>query len=212
MTVKKFKHILDEIKDYTNYIYLHVKGEPLLHPNIEDILDICNKQVNITTNGTLLEEKKEMLSKKRCIRQINISLHSTDDDREIKKAAEFIANNSNIIIQYRQWNKNEKKRETLGKNIFLSIDKQFEWPDMNREEISEIGTCYGLRQQIAILVDGTVVPCCLDNNGDIKLGNIFEEKFESIINTQRVRNIEEGFKQNKLEEELCRKCGYANKK
>lgn len=78
--------------------------------------------------------------------------------------------------------------------------------------ISTCGTCYGLRQQIGILVDGTVVPCCLDNEGDINLGNIFSKSFESIINSERATKIVNGFITSKLEEPLCQRCGFRKNK
>ena len=210
MSTDTFESILEKINNYTNYIYLHVKGEPLLHPNLEQILDICSrykKQVNITTNGTLLNERKEMLITKTCIRQINISLHATEETfvNEIK----YINENSNIIINLRNWNVNKKFSNKLKDRIYENLEEQFEWPDLTKEEISKIGTCYGLRQQIAILVDGTVVPCCLDNNGDINLGNVLKEDLADILKSEKAENIKRGFLENKLIEELCRKCGYA---
>lgn len=58
--VEQFNKILDEIRPHTKYIYLHVKGEPLLHPRIDQLLDAAHAKgfkVNITTNGTLIKKK-----------------------------------------------------------------------------------------------------------------------------------------------------------
>ena len=77
MDVDSFKKILDQVKPYTDYLYLHLKGEPLLHPNLPEFLDLCAERefkVNITTNGTLLRKMKDKIIKKPSIRQINISL------------------------------------------------------------------------------------------------------------------------------------------
>jgi predicted ATP-dependent serine protease len=38
----EFKTIVEKVKDYTDYIYLHVKGEPLTHPNIIELINIAN--------------------------------------------------------------------------------------------------------------------------------------------------------------------------
>ena len=83
--------------------------------------------------------------------------------------------------------------------------------DINNEIISEYGTCKGGKKQLAILVDGTIVPCCLDNEGIINLGNIFENSIQDILNTTRYKELINGFNNNKLNEELCKKCGYRNK-
>ena len=78
MSVDEFRIVIDKIKDYTDNIYLHVKGEPLLHSHLDEILTICDNigiNVRITTNGTLLSKKKDILLKHN-IKQINVSLHS----------------------------------------------------------------------------------------------------------------------------------------
>ena len=96
----------------------------------------------------------------------------------------------------------------LDSNVFLNQDRQFTWPDINGKEYGKCGTCYGLRKQIAILVNGDVVPCCMDAEGELKLGNIFEEKLEEILDTDRAKNIVEGFKRKELVEPFCRTCGF----
>jgi len=215
MSINVFEKIIEKVNDYTDYIYLHVKGEPLLYPELEQILDICSeykKQVIITTNGVLLNEKKEMLVTKPAVRQINISLHATKKtfDNEIK----YINENSNIIVQLRNWNMKNRVVHSakLKNNVYASYEEQFVWPDLKKEKIiSSIGTCYGLRSQIGILVDGTVVPCCLDNNGDINLGNILNEDLKDILESKKAREIKKGFLEGRFAEELCKKCGYANR-
>jgi len=62
-----------------------------------------------------------------------------------------------------------------------------------------------------ILVDGTVVPCCLDGEGVINLGNIHESDFSQIVESERANNIFNGFSRREAVEELCRKCGYRTK-
>lgn len=249
MCKEKFELIAQEIVKYTDYVYLHVKGEPLIHKELEDILDICNRfglKINISTNGTLLKEKSDVL-KNANIRQLNLSLHSFEkqdvgNKEEQEKLDSYIENvvrvcnelaDSGTIIRYKLWNQTKssnkeileyleqvynvelvnepyERDKKLKNNVFLSIKTPFEWPDINKEKTNEKGTCYGLKAQIAILVDGTVVPCCVDNNGDIALGNIFSEPLENILNSKRAKNILQGFRDNKCVEELCKKCEYRN--
>ena len=83
MSPEEFNLVINKIKDYTDSIYLHVKGEPLLHSHFDEILDICDKhniKVRITTNGTLLDKQKDVLLKHK-INQINVSLHSENNKR-----------------------------------------------------------------------------------------------------------------------------------
>lgn len=255
MSVDNVEKIFNKIKDYTDYIYLHVKGEPLLHPNIREILDLAfkyNLNVIITTNGTLIKNNIDVLSKAKAIRQINISLHSIEQNsnlefdknlyfEELFNSIEEITKINNFYVSYRLWNlediKNSDKNidvlNSLKKyynisNLFelvknsdfikiadkkyINLDTIYEWPSLNKNIISKTGYCYGLINQIAILVDGTVVPCCLDQNGDINLGNIFESEFEDILNSNLSKEIVEGFKNNKLVHSLCQRCGFRESK
>lgn len=97
--------------------------------------------------------------------------------------------------------------------IFLEFAEHFEWPDMSAPSIGKEADlfCYGLRDQIGILVDGSVVPCCLDAEGDITLGNLFESELDEILATPRARAIYDGFTARRASEELCRRCGYARR-
>jgi radical SAM protein with 4Fe4S-binding SPASM domain len=96
----------------------------------------------------------------------------------------------------------------LVKNIFLNKTNLFDWPDASGAEYGDSGFCLGLRQQIAVLVDGTVVPCCLDRNGDMALGNILSQTMVQILESERAQRIYSGFSRHKVAEPLCRHCSY----
>ncbi len=214
MTLEQFEIILKKIDKYTDYIYLHVLGEPLMHSQFEKIIELCkvyNKKINITTNGLLLGKYTKILKN---VRQINVSLQSLVDINkldDIVKCSEILS--KDVYISYRLWTKNKhekiiREKINLTKNIFLSEEKEFTWPNLNNQIIRKSGTCLGTKDHIAILVDGTVIPCCLDSEGIINLGNIFKTNLEEILNSNRFKNISEGFKNNKITEELCQKCGW----
>ena len=107
--------------------------------------------------------------------------------------------------------KEERKGIRIGESIFLEYGDKFDWPDRTAPEGDCRVFCYGLRDQIGILCDGTVVPCCLDHDGDLALGNLFQDSMESILNTDRAKAIYDGFSHRVAAEELCRKCGYARR-
>ncbi len=96
----------------------------------------------------------------------------------------------------------------LDKNIFLNPVARFSWPDPNGPDCGKTGYCLGLREQIAILVDGTAVPCCLDRNGAMALGNIQSQTMEQIVLSDRARRIHNGFSRHQVAEPLCRHCSY----
>ena len=99
----------------------------------------------------------------------------------------------------------------LAERVFLAEDDKFDWPALDAADRGERCFCYGLRDQIGVLVDGTVVPCCLDHEGDLPLGNLLEQDFEEIMSTERARRIYNGFSRKTAVEPLCRRCGYARK-
>lgn len=106
---------------------------------------------------------------------------------------------------------NARQGIRLAERVFLEYGDKFDWPDLTAEDGGGDLFCYGLRDQIGVLCDGTVVPCCLDHNGDISLGNLFDQSLEEILASPRAAAIYEGFQQRKASEELCRKCSYARR-
>lgn len=245
MTIENFEEIVKRICKFTNIICLHVKGEPLLHNNLEDILKILEKynlKANITTNGTLLKDKLLIIEKTKVVRQINISLHSSTQNelfskQYLKDVFESVEKMQNVIISYRLWNLKaikendinneiiqeisnyyniENLKEQLSQNeffkirdnIFINQDTEFIWPNIENKSIIEKGRCLALKEQIAILVDGTVVPCCLDNNGDIFLGNILEETLEEILSKHKTIEIKKNFENQVITCKLCKTCGF----
>ena len=96
----------------------------------------------------------------------------------------------------------------LSRNVFLEYDGLFTWPAKSTAEEQAEGFCYALRSQAAILADGTVVPCCLDSEGLIPLGNIFESSLDEILSSQRAEDIRQGFARGEAVEELCKRCTY----
>ncbi|QHW34598.1 radical SAM protein [Paenibacillus rhizovicinus] len=253
--IDDFTKTLDEIRPHTDHIYFHVKGEPLLHPKIDVLLDLSHERgfkVNLTSNGTLLHKAGPKIMGKPALRQINFSLHSFDGhegsvDKEgyvgkvLAFAKEAVAQ-SNVLISLRLWNLTEDnatnverqrnqdildqlertfeldfrimdqftrgKGIKLADRIYLNHDHEFKWPDLKEEEDLSRGFCHGLRNQAGVLVDGTVIPCCLDGEGVINLGNIHQTPFSEIVEGERANRLYDGFSRREVVEELCRKCGY----
>ena len=253
MAVKEFDAITDEIKPLTNTVCLHLMGEPLLHPNIKEIFEICDKKnlnVYLTTNGTLIKKHLNLL-KSGCAKRISVSLHSFEANENLNTLDEYledallsckeIADSSKTYIEFRLWNedtnisaKNKLNKTILEKinktfninltndnlqhhtsiadNIYISFADAFEWPiTTENKEKNCVKFCYGLRSHFGILCDGTVVACCLDNEGKLALGNIFESNITDILNTPRAQNIYKGFTDRNITEEFCKTCTYANK-
>ena len=139
-----------------------------------------------------------------------------------------------VLVSYRLWNKGgadtqnekitsmlaqhfpaqwvqERRGIRIGERIYLEHGDKFDWPDLSAHDGGEDVFCYGLRDQLGVLCDGTVVPCCLDHEGDLALGNLFHQDMEEILKSPRARAIYDGFSRRKATEELCRRCGYARR-
>ena len=245
LTEEEFDRLTDALRGETQYLYFHLMGEPLLHPSLARFLAIAGEKgfrVILTTNGTLLGEKDEILLPAPPLYKINLSLQSFEANRggELKayvnRCAAFAAKAgaAGKICELRLWNHGGLERlngeilsllslhfprpwETnarsvkLAERVYLAEDDRFDWPDPAAADRGESCFCYGLRDQIGVLCDGTVVPCCLDHNGDVPLGNLFSQSLKVIMSTEKARRIYDGFSQRKAMEELCRRCGYARR-
>ena len=99
----------------------------------------------------------------------------------------------------------------IGKNTFVEKAEIFDWPSESTASPSHLGHCHGLLDQIAILADGRVVPCCLDAEGSLTLGNIFENSLKSILNSERAEQMRKGLLRGEFTEALCQGCTYARR-
>jgi len=228
-------------------------GDPLVHPKLEDLIQICTeKEVKVffVTNGVLLKEKQSELLLSPALRQVNFSLHSFNDnypgrdpkpylDRIFAYTEKAFLQRPDLYINYRLWNLQDprgsansnqemlamvgeyfgvkldadldirlKKSLHIKNRLYLHFDTEFIWPEMHLPVLGTSGTCYGLSNHFGILVDGTVVPCCLDKEGSIPLGKIQDQPLMDILENERSLALLQGFRQKKLVENLCQRCQY----
>ncbi|QKF67981.1 radical SAM superfamily protein (SPASM domain) [Arcobacter venerupis] len=143
---------------------------------------------------------------------INFRIWNLDEEKSAKefnkkvfdKINETFDSNINIEEVYKERPKNIR----IARKIFFNFDEYFSWPNLQNEIVSKSGFCYGLDSHFGILTNGDVVPCCLDQNACVNLGNTNTTQLEDILNSKRVKAIQQGFKNNILVEELCQKCEY----
>ncbi|MBR3692224.1 MAG: radical SAM protein [Clostridia bacterium] len=244
MSLAEFSHILDALSGVTEYVYYHLMGEPLTHPELPEFLRLAAargfKSV-ITTNGCLLPARGQELIAAG-VHKVNISLHAFEEGSEadfegyIGGAADFAARaaEAGVIISLRLWNRGcdggrngrieemlrarlpgQWQENTRGvrirERLHLEWGERFAWPDAEAPLQGEAVSCYGLKDHFGILCDGTVVPCCLDSEGGIPLGNVFAGDLGEILASPRAEAMRRGFSCRKASEELCRRCGYAQR-
>ena len=195
----------------------------------------------ITTNGSLLNKRgDELLTAGVHKVNISLHSFEEETDDRYRQYVDGLATyaqkaaKQRTITTFRLWNKGHdggrndvaikllKKKFTeewventrgyrIRDKIFLEWGERFEWPDGDAEIKGDTFSCYGLKDHFGILSDGTVVPCCLDNNGTINLGNIFSEELDEILNSPRAKNMVDCFKHGVASEDLCKRCGYAQR-
>lgn len=237
ITKEEFSIILQKINNYTDYIYLHIKGEPLIHKELDKILLLTkkyNKKVCITTNGVFLKDKLEILNNYDNIYQINISLHSENNKNNYLEDILYSIDNLKYpYISLRFWTldkglmddktkrylkiiKDKYKIEEIKNNIklkdkiYLSLDEKFEWPDINNNYNSD-GYCLGGKTHLGILSDGTVVICCLDGEGYSNLGNIYNTTVEEILSSNKFKTTIENFHNKRCYLDICKHCTYKDR-
>ena len=250
MSLGEFARIVGNLRGVTEYLYLHVLGEPLTHPMLPTFIEYATKsgfKVAITTNGTLLSKLGEALINSG-VYKVNISLHSFErygsqeaQNNYISSCIAFAdeASRRGVLCVLRLWNKVNQEnsieeklndytlallREHFGNNwsfgargarirnkLHLEYGERFEWPDSNNESLGERVFCHGLSDHFGILCDGTVIPCCLDADGAIPLGNIFESDIRTILSSDRANAIKDGFQKKTAVEDLCLRCPYARR-
>lgn len=244
MRREEFGEILQRLDGVTGYIYYHLMGEPLTHPELPEFLKMAKARgfrSVITTNGTLLDAKGQAILDAG-VHKVSISIHSFeegDGDAHkdyLQQVAHFAdaATAAGTLISLRLWNQgcddgmNERTLALLRTllpgdwtpntrgvrvrdKLYLEWGERFTWPDKDAPVQSELVTCYGMRDHFGILCDGSVVPCCLDSDGVVTLGNIFEQSVEQIMSTPRAVAMVEGFRCRKATEDLCCRCAYAQR-
>ena len=245
MTEDEFARLLPKLRPYTDFLYFHLMGEPLCHPKLGSFLELAHKsgfKVILTTNGTLLQKRQDLLLAVPGLHKVNISLHAFEAndldvpfEEYLRRCFEFgKASEGKVLVSYRLWNSGgadalndqilsvlkqyfpqewvqERRGIRIGNRIYLEHGDKFDWPDLSASDGGDNVFCYGLRDQIGVLCDGTVVPCCLDHEGDIALGNLFSQELSDILETPRAKAIYEGFSNRRASEPLCRRCGYARR-
>ena len=253
MSLSEFDTVTDRLRGVTEYLYYHVMGEPLTHPDLPNFIRMASAKgfkSAITTNGTLLPHRGQELIEAG-VYKVNISVHSFEDGedgdahgRYLDNVLDFAdeASRKGVLTVLRLWNL-DGHGEALGGNntrtldylrthfpdsgntpwkfsprgarirdkLHLEYGDRFKWPDATAKEYGSDVFCYGLKDHFAILCDGRVVPCCLDREGVITLGNIFESTAKEILSSPRAEAMRNGFQRRCATEELCRRCGYARR-
>lgn len=242
MSEEEFIFLATKIRPFTDYLYFHLMGEPMLHPQFGLFLKKANDmgfKTTVATNGLLIKEKAETLLASPPYK-ITFSLHSFEANSMLVTLNTYLNNimdfckkaeKKGCLCVLRLWNnggenrlndeitdilqqnfvfKKNRSGFTLSEKIFLEYADRFTWPDLNEKE-QNVTFCMGLRDHFGVLCDGSVVPCCLDADGTLTLGNLFDTSLDAILSSEKAEEIRKGFSNGHCTQELCRKCQYATR-
>lgn len=237
MSLDKIEDYIRQIKPFCSYIYLHILGEPLLHPDFEKILEVldANKMnLQLVTNGTLLDKYPDLL-KHPCLRKLSISLHSISD-LDISPAYfttidHLLEENEDVSIELRFYDlkhldlklnnylnslkerysfeiTSKQNSYQLKKNVYVYFEELFRWPQIDDPVIGDTGTCHGVLDMLGITVDSKVTLCCLDPKAHNAIGSLEENSFAHIVGSPEYKKYVQEFKAHIVSSPLCRRCTY----
>lgn len=192
----------------------------------------------LTSNGTLLHRAMNLLDTLPHKVQLSLHSHESNARGELSSYMEEVMNFATqaaakgTCVVLRLWNQGGMDKENeqvmdyiaeyvprpwkerpdgfrLCDNLYLEFDRKFEWPSANALSAKREVFCKALLKQIGVLSDGSLVPCCLDHNGDVVLGNLFHQSLEEILSSPRAQAMIEGFQHHTATEALCQNCESA---
>lgn len=259
MSPELFERMVPELKQLCGQVYLHVLGEPLLHPQLPvflDMLGAAELPAAITTNGSMLYKYVDYLMGCKGLQQINFSLHALrepnlpcDGEAVLESVIQFCVRAARerpkLWVNLRFWNLDSREAEAdpwsvqvrerlvkafgvewvppipgrrhrrLSENVSVHQDQRFVWPgEAMRKQVHaprDRGFCQALHTHFAVLVDGRVVPCCLDAEGQLELGRVQAHTLQHILQDTRAQRMRTGFGEGKLVEALCKSCDFCRR-
>jgi len=228
LTLNNLFEYLDILEKYKMKAILTTSGYFIQKQPTSTLFHNAVKQINISLNSynkndtsiTLLQYMRPIINlceeklKQDANLFINLRIWNLDDimseksfNRELFKE---LSNSFDFNKSINEIYTNRPKSIRLENKILLHFDNYFEWPSLNNPIYGD-GACLGIKSHIAILVDGRVVPCCLDSKGVIELGDLKKNNLDAIMSNNRTQSIKNGFQNGIAVEELCQKCSYKNR-
>ena len=228
LTQSNLHAYLDIIHKYGLKAMLTTSGYFLKKHSYDTLFHPCVKQINISLNAfnkndtsltfeqyikpvlalceAKLERKEELFINLRVWNLDEMMSERTFNEILFLKLSETFDTSLSLEKVYEE----RPKSIRLASKILVHFDNYFEWPSLKNKNYGH-GTCQGLQSHVAILASGKVVPCCLDCDGIIELGDLHKNTLEEIVTSKRASAMLSGFKEGKAVEELCRKCSYKDR-
>lgn len=228
LTLSNLGDYLDIIHKYNMKAMLTTSGyfmkkhpyETLFHPAVKQINVSLNAFNKNDTSITFEQYMKPILAlcyeKVKQEKELFINLRMWNLDEMMSEKAfntelfEWLQSAFNVVLDLNKLDPKEQNSIRLDNKVLLHFDNYFEWPSLKNPMYGH-GTCQGLSSHIGILANGEVIPCCLDSDGVMALGNLHKQRLADVVYGTRATAMIEGFKHAQCSEELCLKCSYKNR-
>ncbi len=228
LTLSNLDAYLDIIHKHGLKVMLTTSGYFLKKHSYDTLFHPCVKQINISLNSfnkndtsitfeqymkpvlalceAKLEREEDIFINLRVWNLDEMMSERTFNETLFEKLSSAFGTKLDLKTIYEE----KPKSLRLASKILVHFDNYFEWPSLNNRNYGH-GTCQGIQSHVAILASGKVVPCCLDCDGIIELGDLHENTLDEILTAKRAVDMVEGFKEGKAVEELCQKCSYKDR-
>jgi radical SAM protein with 4Fe4S-binding SPASM domain len=233
MSWEVFKKAVDEASGHCKTSYLHQIGEPLLHPEIIQMINYAEDKgirTSISTNCLLLDERMSVLILDSKLKEITLCLDSLDPatyekirkNSDFKKVMENISRflnmrpgrNNHIHVQVQMIKMKENEREwdsfKIGKADEILVKSYSTFAGNVVKGEHENGYRHGCKKAwncLTIQWNGDMVLCCRDFDGVTKIGNIQTDSIVQVWNGQKYKDIRQAFiNKNFNELPFCSKC------
>jgi len=198
-------------------------GEPLLHPSIIDYINMASTRsfrTSLVTNGTLLNRDLSKRLMDSGLDELTFSIDGVgkayEDIRGIpynnikNKIDEFLSIKETVgwkgsvrirtvVCESNSSAFKEIYDEWKGHGIEFSIQREVLWKDAERND-----PCEFIKSTIVVLWNGDIVPCCVDYDGELNLGNVMTDNLFQVwdgkMEALRLNHIRGNYPS------LCRKC------
>jgi len=225
----EFGQILQLCREYQLPVNLTTNGLMLTGTRRDQALDPIVRQVNLSLQSFAANfsgkdvsgymqrvfQFTRLAQEQRPDLYINLRLWDLDDVQtpsavnaavRASISAEFGIDLEGLAIDIRR-----KKHLQLSGRIYLNFDSRFTWPSLDLPKRLRPGFCHGLSSHFGVHADGTVVPCCLDKEAVINLGQVAEQPLQEILFGARATAIRDGFARGEPTEDLCQRCTFIDR-
>lgn len=233
------RKILNETNQY-NVCTFSGFGEPLLDKGLTEKIRFAltkNLKVLILTNGSLLDKNLFIKFNQLGVESVRISLYGNSEQtyynihgklafKQIKKTILEILDipkrrtklllTYNVLDGINEFETQEWIDFWKNKADLIEVWTPHNWVDEKNYRLLQterLKTCgRPFNGPIQIQVDGTVVICCFDYNGELYLGDLKIKSLEEIFNSFNFRDIAEFHKTGKFEGSglICENCDQRN--